>query len=420
MNIVYYSIKVTPSHDPNDFECGKRNKLPFLNIFDDEGVLNENAGKFKGLRRYDARIEVQKELEKLGLFICKKPNKMILGVCSKTKDIIEPMVRPQWWVNCKDVAARAIADVKEGRLKILPKTYEKNWFEFLENIREWCVSRQIWWGHRCPVYLVRVEGKLENPNGSNDDHWIAGKTYEEALDKASFLWSVPKDKITLTQDEDVLDTWFSSGLLTMSCFGWPNVNDERFKAFYPTDVLETGHDILFFWVARMVFMSYFFTDKLPFHTVFLHPIVRDKEGRKMSKSLGNVIDPLHVIDGISLESMIELLGSGNLPENEVKKVTLEKTKEFPEGITECGADALRFGLLAYLSQGKNINLDINRVIGYKAFCNKIWNATRFSLTHLCEDFKPVQDLKTLKFQFIDLWILNKLSRACRSVDRVII
>jgi len=344
---------------------------------------------------------------------------MNLGLCSKTKDIIEPMVKPQWWVNCKEVAKRAITDVKEGNLKIMPKNYEKNWFEFLENIREWCVSRQIWWGHRCPVYLVKIEGVLDKPDNCNNDHWVAAKSMEEGLEKASKKWNVNKDKITLTQDADVLDTWFSSGLLPFSAMGWPDCDSERMKAFFPNDLLETGHDILFFWVARMVFMSYMFTDKLPFHTVYLHPIVRDKEGRKMSKSLGNVIDPLHVIDGISLDDMLNLLKSGNLPDSEVKKVTEEKTKEFPEGITECGADALRFGLLAYLSQGKNINLDINRVIGYKGFCNKIWNATKFSISHLSADFTPVKDLTTLKFQFIDLWILSKLCKTCRNVDKVI-
>ncbi len=278
------------------------------------------------MRRYDARIEIQKELQELGLFIEKKSHKMNLGLCSKSKDIIEPMVKPQWWVNCKDAAKRAIDDVKNGKLKIIPKTYERNWFEFLEKIREWCISRQIWWGHRCPIYLVRIQGVLENPDHSNNDHWVAAKSEQEAIEKASKKWNVAKNKISVKQDDDVPDTWFSSGWIQTRAFGWPDENNERYKAFYPNDILETGHDILFFWVARMVFMSYFFTDKLPFHTVFLHPIVKDKEGRKMSKSLGNVVDPIEIIDGESLETILEKLRSGNLAQREIERASAEKKR----------------------------------------------------------------------------------------------
>lgn len=217
-----------------------------------------------------------------------------------------------------------------------------------------------------------------------------------------------------------MDTWFSSALLPFSVFGWPDVSSEELKAFFPTDLLETGHDIIFFWVARMVFMSYFFLDQVPFHTVFLHPIVRDAQGRKMSKSLGNVVDPLEVINGISLEGLIEKIHQGNLPANEVNKSIEEKKKEFPKGIPECGADALRLGLMSYLVQGKNINLDISRVISYRFFGNKLWNAVKF-MHYYClkdgvRDFTPVEINKDTKLTYIDRWILNKLSRVIKTYD----
>lgn len=240
------------------------------------------------------------------------------------------------------------------------------------------------------------------------------------MDKASKKFNCDKSKIHLTQDEDVLDTWFSSALLPFSVFGWPDISSEELKAFFPTDLLETGHDILFFWVARMVFMSYFFLDQLPFHTVFLHPIVRDAQGRKMSKSLGNVIDPLEVINGISLEGLIEKIHQGNLPQNEVAKSIEEKKKEFPKGIPECGADALRLGLMSYLVQGKNINLDISRVISYRFFGNKLWNAVKF-MHYYClkdgkRDYSSINIDSKTQLSYIDKWILNKLSRVIKNYD----
>ena len=290
------------------------------------------------------------------------------------------------------------------------------WNEFLEKIRDWCISRQLWWGHRCPAYLVQIDGVIDKPDNSNNDHWVAAKSIEEAKQKAAKKWNVDPSKVNLTQDEDVLDTWFSSGLLPLTAFGWPNVGEE-FKTFFPTDLLETGHDIIFFWVARMVFMSYFFMDCLPFHTVYLHPIVRDAQGRKMSKSLGNVIDPLEVIDGISLENLIKKLYEGNLPENELKKSVEERQKIFPNGIPECGADALRLGLMSYLVQGRNINLDVSRVVSYRFFGNKLWNATKFLLHYTNQEFTYKKIEKSDKLSFIDKWILNKLSRVTQNFNK---
>jgi len=261
---------------------------------------------------------------------------------------------------------------------------------------------------------------LDKPDTSNNDHWVAARSEEEAYEKAAKKFNCDKSKIKLSQDEDVLDTWFSSALLPFSVFGWPETKIEDLKTFFPNDILETGHDIIFFWVARMVFMSYFFLDELPFHTVFLHPIVRDAQGRKMSKSLGNVIDPLEVIRGISLDGLIEKIHQGNLPTNEIKKSIEEKKKEFPQGIPECGADALRLGLMSYLSQGKNINLDVSRVVSYRFFGNKLWNAVKF-MHYYCmkdgkNDYEFVEINKDTKLTYIDRWILNKLNRTIKSFD----
>ena len=342
MNFGTGAVKITPAHDPNDFECGNRNKLPMIVVIDEDGNINHNGGIFAGMKRYDCRVKIQEELKKLGQFKGKSSNKMILQTCSKTGDIIEPMVKPQWWINCKQVAERGLEDVKTGKLKIIPDFQKALWNHFLENIRDWCVSRQLWWGHRCPAYLVTIEGQLDHPETHNNDHWVAANDEVEAIEKAMKKFNITdKSKIKVTQDEDVLDTWFSSGILPLSVAGWPNKSHEDFDLFFPSNVLETGHDIIFFWVARMVFFSYMFMDKLPFDTIYLHPIVRDSQGRKMSKSLGNVIDPLQVIDGISLEKILEELKLGNLPEKEVKKCETEKKKEYPQGIPQCGADALK-------------------------------------------------------------------------------
>ena len=411
------AVKITPAHDQNDFQCGERHHLESINIFNDDGTLNENGGEFKGMKRYDCRNAIIKRLTEMGLIKGKKPNKMVLQRCSKTGDIIEPMVKAQWWIDCKEVAKRTMDEVNSGKIKIIPEFQKATLFGFLEKIRDWCISRQLWWGHQCPIYLVTIKGQLDNPDPSNNDHWVAAKSEEEAIDKAAIKFKCDdKSKISVKQDEDVLDTWFSSSLLPISCFGWPNMNTDEFKTFFPTDLLETGHDIIFFWVARMIFMSYFFMDTAPFHTVFLHPIVKDSQGRKMSKSLGNVVDPIEVIDGTTLENLINAIKAGNLPKQEVDKSIAEKKKEFPEGIPECGADALRLGLMSYLIQGRNINLDISRVVSYRFFGNKLWNANKFLHIYTAKNFTPAPIDKS-KLTFFDKWILNKLSRTIQSFDK---
>lgn len=415
------AVKVTPAHDPNDYECGKRNKLDSINILNLDGTMNSEAAPFEGMARYDARVACEEALEKMGLLRGKEDNKMRLGICSRSGDIIEPYLAPQWYVKCDDMAARAINEVREGRLKIEPSHHEKTWYRWLEGIRDWCVSRQLWWGHRIPAYFAQKKGEgLDRNDAKNNERWFVARTEEDAIKMATAQLHCTENELELEQDPDVLDTWFSSGLFPFSVFGWPEKTPDL-DAFYPTSLLETGADILFFWVARMVMMGLQLTDQLPFHTVFLHPMVRDKYGRKMSKSLGNVVDPLEVIHGCTLQALLEKLDAGNLPAKEIVKAKKSQTDDFPDGIPECGADALRFGLLAYTTQGRDINLDISRVVGYRNFCNKLWNATRFALTYVTE-FKPsqtiVDDLRNNKNKAPrDKFILSRLSAAVSEANR---
>jgi len=416
------AVKITPSHDPNDYECGKRHNLEFISVLTEGGAINQNGGKqFEGMMRYDARIAVEEALDKLGLYKGKEPNKMTLATCSRSGDILEPFITPQWYVNCDGMAKRAADSVRDGSLKIVPPEHDKTWFHFLDNIRDWCVSRQLWWGHRIPAWFARKVGEnsLDKADMKHNDRWIVARNEEDAMTKAVELLKCSSSDINLTRDEDVLDTWFSSGLFPFSVFGWPDKTDDL-KAFYPTSLLETGMDILFFWVARMVMMGLELTDTLPFHTVYLHAMVRDKRGRKMSKSLGNVIDPLEVILGCSLESLMNRLEEGNLPKKEVDLSKADLKSDFPDGIPQCGTDALRFGLLAFTVGGKDVNLDIKRVVGYRNFCNKLWNATRFALQFV-SDFQPTSTIlsdlaNSGKMAARDVFILSRLTNAVQTIN----
>jgi len=395
-------VKITPAHDRNDFLVGKTHKLEFINVFGEDGNINNNGAEFEGQHRFEARGTVEEALKKKGLWVGKKSHAMRLGLCSRSKDIIEPYLKPQWWMNCKELAAKSVEAVRSGELKILPEFHHQTWYHWLENIQDWCISRQLWWGHRVPAYKV-VEPKQK------EEVWISATSMQDAEEKAKKKLGV--ESVKLEQDGDVLDTWFSSGLFPFSVFNWPDCGDD-FDAFFPTSLLETGHDILFFWVARMVMMSIGLVGKLPFHTVYLHAMVRDAHGKKMSKSSGNVIDPIEVIEGISLEDLGKKLHEGNLPEKEIKRGLSAQKEQFPDGIPECGADALRFGMLAYTLQGRNVNLDINRVVAYRHFCNKVWQGTRFGMMYFGESFTFPGSLSLAQpLAWEDKWILSKLS-AC--------
>ncbi|XP_053998029.1 valine--tRNA ligase [Hylaeus anthracinus] len=411
------AVKITPAHDPNDYEVGKRQNLPFVTIFDDNGDIVGDYGQFTGMKRFHARTAIIKELKARNLFIEIKDNPMVVPICSRSKDVVEPLIKPQWYVKCSEMAAKATKAVQTGDLKIIPDQYKKIWYYWMDNIRDWCISRQLWWGHRIPAYSVKVINTAANLK-PEDDYWVSGHSESEAKEKAAKQLGVSVDNIIVTQDPDVLDTWFSSGLFPFSIFGWPD-NTEELDAFYPGTLLETGHDILFFWVARMVFLGEKLLGKLPFKEVYLHAMVRDAHGRKMSKSLGNVIDPMDVINGITLEELHKQLTHSNLDPNELKRAIEGQKRDYPQGIPECGTDALRFALCAYTTQGRDINLDILRVQGYRFFCNKIWNATKFAFMYLHSnvDYDLVQPMNCNDRNSTDAigdneWYREALKEAC--------
>ncbi|XP_040106247.1 valine--tRNA ligase isoform X3 [Oryx dammah] len=408
------AVKITPAHDQNDYEVGQRHGLEAVSIMDARGALINVPPPFLGLPRFEARKAVLAALKEQGLFRGIEDNPMVVPLCNRSKDVVEPLLRPQWYVRCGEMAQAASAAVTRGDLRILPEAHQRTWHAWMDNIRDWCISRQLWWGHRIPAYFITVNDSAVPPGEDPDGrYWVSGRTEAEAREKAAKEFGVSPDKISLQQDEDVLDTWFSSGLFPFSILGWPN-QSEDLSVFYPGTLLETGHDILFFWVARMVMLGLKLTGKLPFKEVYLHAIVRDAHGRKMSKSLGNVIDPLDVIHGVSLQGLHDQLLNSNLDPSEVEKAKEGQKADFPTGIPECGTDALRFGLCAYTSQGRDINLDVNRILGYRHFCNKLWNATKFALRGLGKGFVPSPTSEPGGHEsLVDRWIRSRLTEAVR-------
>ena len=330
------AVKMTPAHDPNDFDIGKRHGLDFVNILNDDGTLNHNTGKFQGTKRFDARYRVIAALKEKGLYVKWENNPMSVPVCQKSKDIIEPIMKPQWWMKMKGgLSEAAINVVRDQKIIIRPEKSERDYFRWMENINDWCLSRQLWWGHQPPAYFVNIEG--EPADDSDDERWVTGRTQEAAEEKAKAKF--PGRNVTLTRDPDVLDTWFSSGLWPFATLGWPEKTPD-FEKLYPTSMLETGWDILFFWVARMIIFGVKLTGQVPFKEVYCHPLVRDSEGRKMSKSLGNVIDPLDVMSGIELQALHDKLKVGNLDPKELETATKFQKTSFPDGIPECGKSCL--------------------------------------------------------------------------------
>ncbi|KAF2187716.1 hypothetical protein K469DRAFT_704654 [Zopfia rhizophila CBS 207.26] len=406
------AVKITPAHDPNDFDIGKRHNLEFINILNDDGTMNHNAGKFRGQKRFDVRYAVTDELTKLGLFVEKKDNPgMKVPMCAKSKDVIEPIIKPQWWMKMKSLAEPAIKVVRDGDITISPASSEKIYLNWMEKINDWCLSRQLWWGHQIPAYFVKIEGA--DGDKTDNELWVTGRTEEEALKKAEAKF--PGKEFTLERDEDVLDTWFSSGLWPFSTLGWPN-DTLDLKTLFPTSVLETGWDILFFWVARMIMLSLHLTGKVPFREVYCHSLIRDSEGRKMSKSLGNVIDPVDIMEGISLQALHEKLRIGNLDPRELKTAEKYQKTAFPQGIPECGADALRMSLIGYTTGGGDISFDVAVIHGYRRFCNKIYQATKYVLGRLGEFTPRTTISKTGKESLPERWILHKLSISSKLIN----
>lgn len=419
-------VKVTPAHDPNDFEVGLRHNLRFTNIYTKDGCINDICEEFKGMRRYDARVAIGKRMKELGLFKEEKDHTMRLGITQRGHDVCEQVVTKQWFVNTTEMAARAIKVVEDGQLKIVPNDFEVDWRVWHENIRPWCISRQLMWGHRIPAYQVYVDDKLQEEG----NEWVAAESEEIAISKAAEKLGVDKSRVKVVQDNDVLDTWFSSALLPFTATGW-SYDAKLLEKYYPNDVLETGWDILTFWVSRMVMMSLQLCNKVPFHTVLLHPLVRDAQGRKMSKSLGNVIDPRHVINGVSLETLLKEIEEGNFDEKERKIASDGRKADFPNGVPQCGADAMRFSLASFAGANRTANLDVNNIISHRNFCNKMWNAIRFSLRIISPIEYNVEDdpvtftiepldvsklstyLETSRLSELDRWVLCKLQTAVR-------
>ena len=414
------AVKVTPAHDPNDFKTGKRQGLDFINILNEDGTINEHGGKYKGMKRYDVRKQMTEDLKELGLYRGKVDKEMNIATCQRSGDIVEPILVPQWYVDTEAISKRMKQVVESGELAIYPSSAKSVWYDFMNKQEDWCISRQLWWGHRIPAYKVRFQSGeyLMDEENPDDWKWFVEEDLETATQKTKeFLGERFAEVAEIEQDEDVLDTWFSSGMLPFTNFDWPNTDSKLFKAFFPNSVLETGHDILFFWVARMVMMSLFFLDELPFKQVVLHSMVCDENGKKMSKSKGNVIDPLEMIDSCPLDALISKIQTSVLPEKEKKKSIAAKKKAFPEGFTRCGADALRFGLLSYMHENKQILLNPAVVISQRNFCNKIWNAFKFVHNFLEEDFQPdfcAVDLTQL--DEVDLWLLDHLNQTLTKID----
>jgi valyl-tRNA synthetase len=413
-------VKITPAHDFNDYEVGKRHNLPLLNIFDKnaavlpacqvfnlDGTLNETIdgkipAQYAGLDRFEARKQIVAAFKDADLLVSINPHELKVPKGDRSGTIIEPWLTDQWYVSTKPLAEPAIAAVEDGRIQFVPKQYENMYFSWMRDIQDWCISRQLWWGHRIPAWYDE-SGKV-----------YVGRSEAEVRSKHNIA-----PDVALEQDNDVLDTWFSSGLWTFSTLGWPE-QTEFLKKFHSTDVLVTGFDIIFFWVARMIMLTMHLvknedgTPQVPFKTVYVHGLVRDALGQKMSKSKGNVLDPLDIIDGIELEDLVQKRTSGLMQPKLAEEIEKQTRDEFANGIGSYGTDALRFTFCSLASTGRDINFDMGRVEGYRNFCNKIWNASRFVLD---KGDDCGQNGEAYELSLADRWIISQLQRAEVEVTR---
>jgi len=387
-------VKITPAHDFNDYEMGQRHHLDIINILTDDAKINDTVDSaYVGMDRFEARKQIVTDLDGQGLIEKIEPHKLMVPRGDRTHAVIEPYMTDQWFVKIAPLAQPAIDAVKNGDIRFIPENWNKTYFNWMDNIQDWCISRQIWWGHRIPAWY------------DNDGNIFVANSLKEAQEQAG-------EDTKLRQDEDVLDTWFSSALWPFSTLGWPDKTPELSR-FYPTDVLVTGFDIIFFWVARMIMFGLKFTGEVPFKDIYITGLIKDGQGQKMSKSKGNVLDPIDLIDGISLEDLLTKRTQGMMQPKMAEKIKKQTKQEFADGIPAFGTDALRFTFAALASFGRDIKFDLKRVEGYRNFCNKLWNASRFVLMKL--EGEAINTNASLSIA--DEWILSRLQATKVNVEK---